>query len=186
MPIYLSLFKHLERYFYINQEIKGYFLFEIFIYVLVSSFLFIWIPVPTCMLWVYGHYRIPGHKCACTYIWRIHALSFRKQVHALIFEHKKYFKKNTMLMILGVRSHVHAITRLKQRWGVGKNRTPRTMYNRQDGFWGNQKPRGICAEKLSYHFFNIIKGHWIRFWCMTSRQNIEKPSNWGKTKWPPK
>ena len=33
-------------------------------------------------------YRIPARKHACTYIWN--ALSFRKQVHALIFEHKKY------------------------------------------------------------------------------------------------
>ena len=41
------------KYFYINQETKGFFQFELKINVLVGSFRFIWIP----MLWVYGHYK---------------------------------------------------------------------------------------------------------------------------------
>ena len=36
-------------------EAKSFFQFEIIINVLVSSFRFI--RIPTCMLWVYGHYK---------------------------------------------------------------------------------------------------------------------------------
>ena len=80
------------------------------------------------------HYRVPLILVSYNFSWQVTSLNGHLHLSVTIWSSKCIFCINdlqwlviTVLMILGVLLHAHAITRLKQSWGFWKH-TPCTMY----------------------------------------------------------